>query len=148
MFIVDRSTAFDNKDSSERSEKSVKLKFFLVNVTVCSKCVMNYKKLINFNLYLLLLYLFILNDNISPIDCYVFKLGYITGSQRRSGDMEYQKPGNWPFSIILILFFCSLSYVFPNNKNVIYDMMENILQIGRLNPIHEKMKHFSLERCL
>lgn len=29
----------------------------------------------------------------------IFTLGYLTGSQRRAGNLEYAKPGWWDFSI-------------------------------------------------
>lgn len=36
---------------------------------------------------------FVLLNAAALINCDVFKLGYLTGSQRRPGDLEYERPG-------------------------------------------------------
>lgn len=60
------------------------------------RCVMKWNLIINQKLLLLFYYFVLLNHNqILLIKCDVFKLGYLTGSQRRSGDLEYQRPGKF-----------------------------------------------------
>ncbi|KAG5673369.1 hypothetical protein PVAND_003425 [Polypedilum vanderplanki] len=48
---------------------------------------------INQKFVFLLFNCFLLINFISIVNCDVFKLGYITGSHRRHGDLEYERPG-------------------------------------------------------
>jgi hypothetical protein len=48
---------------------------------------------INQKFVLLLFNYFLLNNLTIIVECDVFKLGYITGSHRRPGDLEYERPG-------------------------------------------------------
>ena len=43
--------------------------------------------------FVLLFNCFVLLNTVALINCDVFKLGYITGSARRQGDQEYERPG-------------------------------------------------------
>lgn len=46
----------------------------------------NQKSVLLFNCFVVL-------NAIALINCDVFKLGYLTGSARRLGDLEYERPG-------------------------------------------------------
>lgn len=57
-----------------------------------SKCVMKWNFIIN-QKSVLLFNCFVLLNAVALINCDVFKLGYLTGSARRLGDLEYERPG-------------------------------------------------------
>lgn len=44
---------------------------------------------------MLLFNCFVLLNAVALINCDVFKLGYLTGSVRRPGDFEYERPGEF-----------------------------------------------------
>jgi hypothetical protein len=69
-----------------------------------SRCVMKWKLLTINQKFVLLLFNCVLLVNLpSLVDCDVFKLGYITGSHRRHGDLEYERPGMLSIKLLMIL---------------------------------------------
>ena len=59
-----------------------------------SKCVMKWKLTIN-QKFVFSFNCFVLLHAAALINCDVFKLGYLTGSARRAGDFEYERPGEF-----------------------------------------------------
>lgn len=75
------------RDKSSKNKEKKVFHFFK-----SSKCVMKWKLTIN-QKFVFSFNCFVLFNAVALINCDVFKLGYLTGSQRRAGDFEYERPG-------------------------------------------------------
>lgn len=82
------------KHSWEARKARRKKKRKVFRSSTSSKCVMKWNFTIN-QKFVLLFNCFVLFNAVALINCDVFKLGYLTGSARRPGDLEYERPGEW-----------------------------------------------------